>query len=371
MSNLITIPKKIWCNFNHQPWLVSLILLSIIFLWFGIGSINAQESDITTRIFSRPIAKVGYKTFSAQITNKKVELYGRTAPYREAQVAAEISGRVTNILVKKGQVIKAGQIIAQLDIGDLDAQVEKAKALVELRQQEFDAANSLKNRGYQGKVAYTNTATALTEAKTSLISIERTLEKTSLRAPFDGVVEELSIEKGDFVGIGDPAAIIIDLDKLIVEASIGERYITEIRHGQSAKVTFTDGSIQQGIMHFISRASSPATNTFDIEVEIDNSGIQLPAGVSSKVLLNLATQKAIKVTPSVLALDEEGNLGVKTINNGYVHFVPIELTNTEQNGVWLTGLGEQVDIITRGQGFVRDGDKVEAIALPSEEGDDV
>ncbi len=62
----------------------------------------------------------------------------------------------------------------------------------------------------------------------------------------------------------------------------------------------------------------------------------------------------------MLALDERGNLGVKTVQNQHVRFVPIQLVKAEQDGVWLSGLGEEVDIIVLGQGFVRDGDLVDA-----------
>ncbi len=67
---------------------------------------------------------------------------------------------------------------------------------------------------------------------------------------------------------------------------------------------------------------------------------------------------AVKITAAMLALDEEGNLGVKTLRNEHVEFVPIQLVKAEDDGVWLSGLGERVDIIVLGQGFVRDGDQV-------------
>ncbi len=71
----------------------------------------------------------------------------------------------------------------------------------------------------------------------------------------------------------------------------------------------------------------------------------------------------------MLALDEAGNLGVKTLvpsgDDKVVKFVPIQLVKAEQDGVWLAGLGETVDIITVGQGFVRDGDNVIATEQPT------
>lgn len=78
--------------------------------------------------------------------------------------------------------------------------------------------------------------------------------------------------------------------------------------------------------------------------------------------LELETKMAVKITPAMLALDEEGNLGVKTLEQeDVIKFVPIQIVKAEQDGVWLSGLGDKVDIVTTGQGFVRDGDRVIAV----------
>ncbi|MCV5899956.1 multidrug efflux RND transporter periplasmic adaptor subunit VmeJ, partial [Escherichia coli] len=82
------------------------------------------------------------------------------------------------------------------------------------------------------------------------------------------------------------------------------------------------------------------------------------AGISAEVQLPLNEVLAIKITAAMLALDEEGNLGVKILQDEHVKFVPIQLVKAEEDGVWLSGLGEQADIIVLGQGFVRDGDTV-------------
>ena len=70
---------------------------------------------------------------------------------------------------------------------------------------------------------------------------------------------------------------------------------------------------------------------------------------------------AMRISPAVMALDEQGNLGVKTVVNEHVKFVPIDIVKSDSQGVWLTGMGERADIITLGHGFVRDGDKVEVV----------
>jgi multidrug efflux system membrane fusion protein len=64
-----------------------------------------------------------------------------------------------------------------------------------------------------------------------------------------------------------------------------------------------------------------------------------------------------------MALDEQGNLGVKIGVDEHVKFVPIDLGKSDRQGVWLSGMGQQADIITLGHGFVRDGDKVEVVRV--------
>jgi multidrug efflux system membrane fusion protein len=75
---------------------------------------------------------------------------------------------------------------------------------------------------------------------------------------------------------------------------------------------------------------------------------------------------AVRITPSVMALDEDGNLGVKTVVNEHVKFIPIDIVKSDSQGVWLGGMGDITDVITLGHGFVRDGDKVNAIYNDSE-----
>lgn len=347
--------------FSQRPWLVSILLLLILSIWLGFGALHAQEDHSNNKPQSIPLAKVVYQTFHAQATDKKIDLYGRTAPDRQAVLGAEIAGKIVQVKVKKGDSVKAGQSIAQIDKGDLAIQLERANAVLRLKQKEFKAADSLKSRGLQGEVAYTSAQASLIEAKAMVSNAELALKNTLIRAPFSGVIETLSVELGDFVGVGDPVAQLIDLDPLVIKADVSERHIQSLQAQQGASVKLLSGTTLAGQLRYISRMSSPSTNTFPIEIEIPNSDQKIPAGISAEVTLTLDSQLAIKITPAMLALDDVGNLGVKTLRQEVVYFVPIQLVKAEQDGVWLTGLGKQVDIITIGQGFVRDGDSVIAV----------
>lgn len=137
--------------FLHQPWLISFSFIILLALWLGLGDSNAEEPQTAMEI-QVPLAKVGYQTFSATQTDKVIELYGRTAPDRQAKIGAEIAGRIAEVKIAKGQMVTKNQIIALIDKGDLDAQLERAKAQLKVRQQEFNAASALKIKAYKAKL---------------------------------------------------------------------------------------------------------------------------------------------------------------------------------------------------------------------------
>ncbi|TFH91030.1 efflux RND transporter periplasmic adaptor subunit [Vibrio ouci] len=347
--------------FAVRPYLISLILVTILTLWLGVGMLNAEDTTPQKETEQIPLAKVAFTTFTAQSTHKSIDLYGRTAPNKQAKLGAEIAGKIIQLKVRKGDSVKQGQVIALIDKGDLEIQLQRAQAMLKVKEKEYKAAQSLKSKGLQGEVAFTNAQAGLVEAKASVSNAKIALRNTSVTAPFGGVVDHLFIEKGDFVGVGDPVATLIDLEKIIIEADVSERHIQDLLADQQAKVRFINGQEAMGTVRYISRVSSSSTNTFPIEIEMANPEQKIPAGISAEVTLNLQDQLAIKITPAMLALDEAGNLGVKTLVKERIEFVPIQLVKAEQDGVWLTGLGERVKIVTTGQGFVRDGDQVVAI----------
>ncbi|NLS12740.1 efflux RND transporter periplasmic adaptor subunit [Vibrio sp. SM6] len=342
---------------NERPWIVSLVLIILLSLWLAQG----QAQEPTTQASGEapiPLAKVVFDTFVATPTHKTIELYGRTAPIRQAQLGAEYSGTIRTLVAKKGQFVRKGELIARIDSGDLAIQLKRAQAQLTVRQKEYQAAQSLNKRGLQGEVALATAQAALVEAQANVRNVETALGKTEIVAPFSGILDHRFVELGNFVSVGDPIATLIELDTLLIEADVSERHVQALQLGQKAHVKLINGQQIEGEIRYIGQLSSESTNTFPIEIAIDNRDMSIPAGVSAEVDLPLSDALAIKVTAAMLALDEQGNLGVKTLKNSRVHFVPIQLVKAEQDGVWLSGLGTQADIITLGQGFVRDGDDV-------------
>ncbi|MDD9180128.1 MULTISPECIES: efflux RND transporter periplasmic adaptor subunit [Aliivibrio] len=354
----------------HRPWIISFCLFLSLFLWIISGPSHADNAEIKedNQSLSVPLANVIVERFQSTPTHKTISLYGRTAPDRKTILGAQVGAQIEDILVRKGVRVKKDQPIAHLDMADLDLRLSQAKAIYSVRMKEFKAAKELRRKGLQGEVAFSQAEASLAEARASVRNAELILKNTTVTAPFDGIVEHLFVEVGDFVSRGDPVAKVVVLDPLVIEVNVSERHIGQIDKGQKAEVFFINGLSIEGDVRYISSVSSSSTNTFSVEVEIPNAGAEISAGMSSEVEINLDLQPALKVSPAMLALNEAGDLGVKTViqseghadSDQQVKFVPIQLVKAEDDGIWLTGLGAEVDIITVGQGFVRDGDFIHA-----------
>ncbi|UXI00080.1 efflux RND transporter periplasmic adaptor subunit [Photobacterium sp. TY1-4] len=349
---------------SRKPWIISLFVILIIALWLlsGQATVDAEKPENakgTQQSSAPPLAKVVVEQFQASPTQKVIILYGRTAPDRKATLAAQVAGAVESLQIRKGQRVTEGQPLLRLDKADRELQLKRAQALLRVREKEFNASRSLRAKGLQGEVALSQAEAALIEAKATVRNLELALEDTAITAPFDGIVENLLVEKGDYLGIGDPVATIVDLNPLVISADVSERHIQNIRSGLDANITLVDGAKTKGELRYQASVADPQTNTFAIEIEIPNPDMRLNAGASASVELVLDTLEAIKVSPSMLALDEAGNLGIKTLaEDNKVSFVPISIVKVEPDGIWLDGVGKQVSVITVGQGFVRDGESV-------------
>jgi len=352
---------RLWLE--KRPYIIAIFITLALMLWMASGVMQAKEAPEITDKSSVIIPKVKVETFQAKNISDSVELYGRTEPDRITSLKAEIAGKVEQVLAQRGSFVKQGQPIVRLEENDLAAQLSRSNALYQQREIEYQGAKKLNLDGYQGEVQVSSAAANLASVKAEIKRLTIALENTIIRAPFDGVLNTRYVEQGDYVKSGDNVAMIADLNPLVVRAYVTENQVSQLSVGQSANIRLLNQTGIQGEVRYIASVADDNTNTFKIEVKIENSDYKLLAGISSEVNISLEQVPAIKISPALLALDEMGNIGVKTVEKNTVVFTPIDVVKSENDGLWLTGLGHQANIITLGQGFVRAGDTVEAVTV--------
>lgn len=352
--------KKLRNQLSEKPYILALFITLLIVLWMASGGSNASEkSEATNEVV---LAKVKVETLTAEPVSRALQLYGRTEPNKIARVAAREPGEVIEILVQEGQFVKKGQVILRLDQSDLNQQISAAKALLTQREVEYKGALKLEQTGLNDKVALARAKSNLEQAKATISQLELSFARTEIKAPFSGVINQRLVELGDYLGRGDAILELADLNPLIVRANVTQKEVTGLSIDQTVSGLFINDKRYQGRIRYIASVADAGTNTFKIEAAFDNPNFQYRAGFSTQLDITYDTVSAIRLSPAFMALDENGNIGVKTLNeNNQVIFTPIDIVKSEADGIWLAGLGEQAKVITLGQGFVRIGDTVDPV----------
>ena len=171
------------------------------------------------------------------------------------------------------------------------------------------------------------------------------------------------VEVGDFVKRGDPIATYVDNRTIIVSGSLSEFDAHYVNVGDMAEAQLATGETVQGRIRYVAPVADDATRTFDVELEIDNADGALRIGGTAELRVPAEEVLAHRISPSLLTLDDAGNVGVKIINNdGLVEFVVADIALSSNDGIWLTGLPQNATIITVGQGYVANGSRVDTVA---------
>jgi membrane fusion protein, multidrug efflux system len=345
---------------RQQPAWIALLIFILLSAWVLSGMLAAEPEKVELdKHKATPIPKVRVTHMSADKVSRVVTLYGRTEPDRMTTLRSEVQSKVAEIFAQEGQRVTKGQKILKMDKNDLQQRLISAKATLKQREIELDGAKSLGKQGYQSQANLAQAQANVESALAAVEGLQLALTHTEILAPFDGILNERYVEVGDLLREGDKIAMVVDLDPLIVTANVTENNVQQLELDQLASGRMVSGQTLAGKIRYISSVSNIGTNTFKIEVAVDNAEHKYVSGMSTELTIPLQQTWAIKVTPAVMALDESGSIGVKTVEQGIVKFVPIDMIKSDSQGVWLAGMGQQADVITLGQGFVRDGDKVE------------
>ena len=181
------------------------------------------------------------------------------------------------------------------------------------------------------------------------------LNRTEVKAPFSGYIESI-VKPGNFLDRGQICATIIDLDPIKFVAEVPEIQVSKVNIGQEAIIELITNQRVNGNLTFVSKSASPKTKTFKIESEIVNSSGSIKDGITATMTIRTDPVLAHRISPSILVLDDLGRIGVKVVNsNNVVEFSEVQIIEDLEEGLWISGLPDSVEIIVQGQGFVEDG----------------
>lgn len=276
-----------------------LILLPVSF-WFATGVL--EEDKIEPPKAQKTLSSVVINESIAEMISPTISVNSVAISEKRVAVKAKTSGEVVATGVRQGEWVKKDELLCRLGIVELN--------------------------------------------------------RTEVKAPFDGYVENI-VKPGNFIQRGEICATIIELSPITFVAEVPEAKIKDIFEGLQVKIDLiTDETISSNLT-FVSKSASPATRTFRVEAEFENVIGAVRDGITGTMHISTQPILAHKITASVLLLTDEGNIGVRTVNSeSKVEFHSIKIIKDTADGLWVSGIPQFSNLIVQGQGFVENGQTV-------------
>ncbi|MCI5107369.1 MAG: efflux RND transporter periplasmic adaptor subunit [Pseudomonadales bacterium] len=296
---------------------------------------------------------------------ERIRVRGRTQAFRHVQVRAEQAGRIISDPVARGSRVSAGDLLCEIAVDGRDVALEEARARLEEAEFEYQAGLDLQSRNLQSAVQVAQLKSAVAAAESAVTRAELALEDTRILAPYDGIVEQRTVEVGDLLNIGDVCASVIDDDPMLLVGLVPEGDVSRIEEGARVNAELLGGQRLTGRVTFLASAADAVSRSYRMEVTVDPSQQKIREGITTEMLVNAAQLRAHRIPSSALTLDDAGEIGVKVIDrNNVVRFSNVTIVGDDSNqmnpAVWVTGLSGSVNLITLGQEIVFPGQTIEA-----------
>lgn len=345
---------------------LAVIIVVAATLWIGSGVLGRTEEPSATEApaaeMAQPLFKVAVVTAKAESHARGIVLSGRTEADGRASAVARTTGSIVELKVRRGTVVKEGDVIAVLSDEAREAQVAEAEALVEQRRIDLETKLQLIERGVTPANERNQLQADLRAAEAALAMAEAERERGQIRAPISGTISEAPVTTGQALQPDALIANIVALDPMLAVIELAERQLAGIKPGDRAAIRLVTGETAEGAVRFISPTASEGTRTYRVDIELDNAAGTIPDGITCEVELKLAPAEAVRIARSALTFSAEGRLSVRYVGaDDVVASVAVTIVEDGRDEIWVAGPPSGARIIVQGQDFVKDGQRVQPV----------
>lgn len=353
----------------------------------NLEAIRAKKNEITTqqklidaqlKSLDSAIAILGNEeklplvntlTAKKEIFNHYLELQGDVSTKQNVLIYPEMAGTLQRVYVKEGDRVSKGQVLATIDDGGMSSQLNQLKTQASLAKTTFERQERLWNQNIGSEIQYLQAKTNYEAAENMVSQAQSQLGKSTIRAPFSGIIDNVIKDQGTVVAPGQGSEVfrIVNLSDMYIEVEVPEAYLGNVTKGKEALVYFP--ILGDSVVTKIRETGNfinPSNRSFEAEIPVPNKEGKIKPNLSAKVNINdYTSEDAILIPTSIISENADGEQYVfvadepNTDGESIVKRTIITTGKTQGAAIEvLTGLNDGDHIIKEGARSVKDGQKV-------------
>jgi len=356
--------RFIW---NLIPWLVVALIAAFVFNM--VGRIQeertrlAEEKKAALKVEVPAIRGITLTLEPRRLVDK-INLPAEVEPRDDLWVKAEVPGQVVKVLVKAGQTVKKGDVLVALDDRDFRSRLDRIEAGHRLAKLEYDRMAALAEKKVTAKAQLDSIEAQVKDLAAQLSEAQRALGRTAIRAPVGGRLNEVAVNRGDLVGVGQPVAQILQFGRVKVTVGLPESDVAAVFDLTEAEVIIEalDGRRVAGRKIFLSRQPRTLARLYDLELSVPNPDGHILPGMFARVEVVKKVFEDALALPLYTVITQGEEKFVFVVRDGFAQKRFVELGILVGWQVQITaGLSPGERAIIVGQRFLDDGQAVEVV----------
>jgi membrane fusion protein (multidrug efflux system) len=250
-------------------------------------------------VTSAPVQRKDFKHFS--------EVQGTIQSDNYLSASSETGGRILEMRVIEGQTVTKGQVIARIDLEQINKQIAEVETQLMLANDLFERQQRLWEQNIGSEVQFLQAKNNKERLEKALESLRFQLSKEYVYAPISGVVDQVLTKAGELASPGMPIARVLNTSQVKIVADVPETYLQSVRKGQKVQIRIPSlGMDKEATVTEVGRIINPNNRTFSVEIALNNSDNQLKPNLLALVLINDFTKPNSVVVPIELVQQEVG-----------------------------------------------------------------
>ena len=297
-----------------------------------------------------------------------LELQGDVKTKQNVLIYPEMAGRLELVYVKEGQKVVKGQALAKIDDGGMAQQVAQLEATTALAKTTYERQKRLWDEKIGSEIQFLQAKTNYEAQKNTLAQVKKQLDKTTIRAPFSGIIDDVIKDQGTVVAPGPGAEVfrIVNLRNMFIEADVPETYITNVTPGKTVEIDFPVlGKTLATKVRQTGNFINPTNRTFKIEIGVPNDDRSIKPNLTARLKINDYTNSsAILIPQSIISENALGKQYVYVVKDikgdkGTAKQVVVKTGKTQGDIIEiLDGIVAGDQLIEAGARTVKDGQEV-------------